>query len=132
MIQERGNGQAAQRSRSGAKVFYTAVALVLAAVLLYLSLKGIEWRRVGQILAGAHVPYVIVCCLLCTTALFLRAYRWRILLRAEGQVSVPNAFWATAAGYFGLSIDPSGTISLIGLRQPSFIGIASSIRVRTT
>jgi uncharacterized protein (TIRG00374 family) len=62
---------------------------------------------VGQILAGAKIAYVIVCCLLCTVALFLRAYRWRILLRAEGSVSIPTAFWATAAGYFGNNFLPA-------------------------
>jgi len=38
----------------------------------------------------------------------------------------------TAAGKCGFSIDPSGMIRVIGLRQPSFIGIGSSISVRTT
>src|SRR6476619_1728892 len=38
----------------------------------------------------------------------------------------------TAAGYRGFSIDPSGTISLIGRKHPSFIGMTSSINVRTT
>lgn len=107
MIQEQQTQLAAKRSRSGTKIFYSVVAIALAAVLLYFSLKGIDWRRVGQILAGANVPYVIVCCMLCTLALFLRAYRWRILLRAEGKVSVPTAFWATAAGYFGNNFLPA-------------------------
>ena len=98
MIQEQEQGQAVKRSRPSLKLFYSVVAIVLAVVLLYYSLRGIDWPRVGQILAGANIGYVIVCCLLCTTALFLRAFRWRILLRAEGQVSVPTAFWATSAG----------------------------------
>ena len=107
MIQEQVQGQAGKRSRRGTKVFYAVVAIALAAVLLYYSLKGIDWGRVGQILAGANIGYVIVCCLLCTTALFLRAFRWRILLRAEGDVSVATAFWATSAGYFGNNFLPA-------------------------
>jgi uncharacterized protein (TIRG00374 family) len=86
---------------------YSAIAIVLAAILLYFSLKGIDWRRVGQILAGANVAYVVICCLLCTLALFLRSFRWRILLRAEGDVSVSTAFWATSAGYFGNNFLPA-------------------------
>ncbi len=107
MHSEQEIAQPAKRQRSSVKLLYGVAALVLAAVLLYFSLRGIDWRRVGQILAGANLPYVAVCCLLCTTALFLRAYRWRILLRAEGDVSVSTAFWATAAGYFGNNFLPA-------------------------
>jgi glycosyltransferase 2 family protein len=107
LIQEQEKARSAQRSRPGAKIFYSGIAIALAAVLLYFSLKGIDWRRVGQILASANVPDVIVCCALCTLTLFLRAYRWRILLRAEGDISVASAFWATAAGYFGNNFLPA-------------------------
>ena len=107
MIQQEEKGLTAARSRPASKIFYTAIALALAAVLLYFSLKGIDWRRVGHILAGANVLYVFVCCFLCTVTLFLRAYRWRILLRAEGDVSVATAFWATSAGYFGNNFLPA-------------------------
>ena len=107
MIQQHEKSPGLERPRSARKIFYSLVAVVIAAVLLCYSLKGIDWRRVGHILAGANVPYVLVCCLLCTTALFLRAFRWRILLRAEGDVSVPSAFWATAAGYFGNNFLPA-------------------------
>jgi glycosyltransferase 2 family protein len=107
LIQEQQTQQASKRSGSGRKIFYSIVAIALAAILLYYSLKGIDWQRVGHILAGANVGYVVVCCVLCTVALFLRSYRWRILLRAEGPVSVPTAFWATAAGYFGNNFLPA-------------------------
>ncbi len=94
-------------SRSGLRVFYTAAAIALAAVLLYFSLRGIDWHRVGLILRSARPSYIILCCLLSSLTLFLRAYRWRILLRAEGDVSIPTAFWATAAGYFGNNFLPA-------------------------
>lgn len=107
MIQEQDKGQTAKKSRPGTKILYTVIAIALAAVFLYFSLKGIDWRRVGEILASANVLYVIACALLCTTALFLRSYRWRILLRAEGEVTVSTAFWATSAGYFGNNFLPA-------------------------
>ena len=107
MIQEQETQQVTKRSRPATKIFYSAVAIALAVVLLYYSLKGINWPQVGRTLAGANAAYVAVCCLLCTLALFLRSYRWRILLRAEGNVSVSTAFWATAAGYFGNNFLPA-------------------------
>ena len=42
-----------------------------------------------------------------TVTLFLRACRWRILLNAEANVSIPTTFWATAAGYFGNNFLPA-------------------------
>ena len=38
----------------------------------------------------------------------------------------------TAAGYLGDSIEPSGTMMRIGLRQPAFIGMSSSTMTRNT
>lgn len=124
--------QTARRTRPSAKIFYSAVAIALAAVLLYFSLKGIDWRRVGQILAGANVPYVIACCVLCTLALFLRAYRWRILLQAEGKVSVSTAFWATAAGYFGNNFLPARAGELVRTMMISSRSKLSKAFVLTT
>ena len=41
-----------------------------------------------------------------SVTLFVRACRWRVLLDAEGAVSVSTAFWATATGYFGNNFLP--------------------------
>jgi uncharacterized protein (TIRG00374 family) len=76
-------------------------------VLLYYSLRGIEWGTVGSLLVRAQLSWVALYCLCTTTALGLRSYRWRILLRAAGDVSVSTAFWATAAGYFGNNFLPA-------------------------
>ena len=48
-----------------------------------------------------------------TLTLLLRAYRWRILLNAEGRVSIPTVFWATAAGYFGNNFLPARAGELV-------------------
>jgi len=92
---------------SNLKVLVTAVSIALAGVLLYYSLQGIEWRRVGAILETAHISWIGGYVLLYSIALGLRAYRWRILLQAAGRVRVSTAFWATAAGYFGNSFLPA-------------------------
>jgi uncharacterized protein (TIRG00374 family) len=93
--------------RHGLKILITAASIALACVLLYYSLRGIEWRRVGLILATARLSWVTSYCLLSSIALALRAFRWRILLRAAGDVPVSIAFWATAAGYFGNNFLPA-------------------------
>ena len=48
-----------------------------------------------------------------TLTLLLRAYRWRILLNAEGRISIPTVFWATAAGYFGNNSLPARAGELV-------------------
>ncbi len=84
-----------------------AFAVVLAGTLLFYSLRGIEWRQAWILIAGAKPAYLAVSCVLSAGALFLRAMRWRILLRAEGDIGVGTAFWATAAGYFGNNFLPA-------------------------
>jgi uncharacterized protein (TIRG00374 family) len=83
------------------------VAALVAGVLLYYSLRGIAWREVARIIAGADPGPLILACGLGSVSLFLRAVRWRILLNAQGDVRVPAAFWATAAGYFGNNFLPA-------------------------
>jgi uncharacterized protein (TIRG00374 family) len=100
-----GRGSGPWRGHARAASF--GVAAVLAAVLLYYSLRGIDWREVGRIVAGAAPGRLALAAAIATTAMVLRACRWRILLNAEGSVSVPTAFWATAAGYFGNNFLPA-------------------------
>jgi len=95
------------------KAISLALAFLLAAVLLYYSLRGIEWRQVGRLIAGASLGRLAVAAAMMTVTLFLRAFRWRILLTAEGPVDVPAAFWATSAGYFGNNFLPARAGELV-------------------
>ena len=90
-----------------------AVAALLAAVLLYYSLRGVDWGQVAQIVTTASPGRLALAVCLGTSTLFLRACRWRVLLNAQGDVSVPTAFWATAAGYFGNTFLPARAGELV-------------------
>jgi uncharacterized protein (TIRG00374 family) len=103
------SGQWSRRTRA---ISFTVAAL-LAAVLLYYSLRGIEWRQVARTVAHAAPGRLALVAGIGTVTLFLRAFRWRILLNAEGSVSVPTAFWATAAGYFGNNFLPARAGELV-------------------
>ena len=89
------------------RAIYWVASLSLAGVLLYISLRGIEWVRVWSIVRGARPPAVALAMAVMSLTLFLRAVRWRVLLSAEGNVSIPLAFWATAAGYLGNNVLPA-------------------------
>ncbi|HWB97399.1 MAG TPA: lysylphosphatidylglycerol synthase transmembrane domain-containing protein [Bryobacteraceae bacterium] len=95
------------------RAIYWVISLGLAAFLLYESLRGIEWLRVWQSLRGARPDIIVVVLSILSFTLFMRACRWRILLRAEGYVSVPLAFWATAAGYLGNNVLPARAGELV-------------------
>src|SRR5439155_5693210 len=86
---------------------YWIASLALAGVLLYYSLRGIEWMRVWSIVRGARPPEVTLALAAISLALFLRSVRWRVLLSAEGSVTIPLAFWATSAGYLGNNVLPA-------------------------
>ena len=90
-----------------------ALAVALAAVFLFYSLRGIEWQRVWILISGAKPAFLVIACVLSSGALFLRALRWRILLRAEGDIGMSAAFWATAAGYFGNNFLPARAGELV-------------------
>jgi uncharacterized protein (TIRG00374 family) len=102
-----------EASRPVHHALYWIVSILFAGVLLYFSLRGIEWNRVGQILLRARLPLVAVVCALGTATLMLRALRWRVLLLAEGRVSMKTAFWATSAGYFGNNFLPARAGELV-------------------
>src|SRR6266404_4865272 len=105
--------QVGPRQISASRAISSALAVLLAGALLYYSLRGIEWRQVWILIAGAKPAYLAFCCALSAVALFLRAMRWRILLRAEADIGVGAAFWATSAGYFGNNFLPARAGELV-------------------
>ncbi len=88
------------------RAFHLTLAGIFAAVLLYFSLRNIQWPKVWATLSHASLKYIAIWLVIVTVALVLRALRWRVLLSAEGPVTFPTAFWATSAGYFGNNFLP--------------------------
>jgi uncharacterized membrane protein YbhN (UPF0104 family) len=90
-----------------------AAALVIAAVLLYWSLRGIEWTAVARTIRSADWRVLMLTAVIGVWTMFLRALRWRVLLNAEGRVSLRSAFWATAACQFGNNLMPARAGELV-------------------
>ena len=97
----------ADLNSSRARPWSWLVAVALAAVLLYFSLRGVDWAQVWRILSHAHVGYVAAGCGCFCLALFLRALRWRVILSAAGRFDISTVFWATSAGYLGNNFLPA-------------------------
>jgi len=98
---------------SRSNLLHLAIALTLAGVLLYYSLRGIDWHQVWSTLATTQLNYIGFMLIVTTASLFLRAVRWRVLLQAGGPVSIATAFWATCAGYFGNNYLPARAGELV-------------------
>jgi uncharacterized protein (TIRG00374 family) len=107
------NKPVAPKSQIPWKAVSTVIAFALAAMLLYFSLRGIEWRGVWELALAAQPEYLAIACAVCTSGLFFRAVRWRILLAAQRPVTMKDAFWATCAGYFGNNFLPARAGELI-------------------
>ena len=96
-----------------ARVLYLLLAVAIAAVLLYYSVRGIDWGQVGRTILHASPGLLAISAGMMTLTLFLRAFRWRILLAAEAPVGIATAFWATAAGLFGNNFLPARAGELV-------------------
>jgi hypothetical protein len=84
-----------------------AIALVLAGVLLYFALRGIDWGELLRQLRAANPAYIGLAVFAYTVSTFLRSVRWRVLLASERNVPPLQVFWATAAGYLGNGFLPA-------------------------
>ena len=100
-------------ARARPKAWSLALATVLAAVLLYLAVRGVDWSRVGRTIASAQWHWLAAAAGFTMLSFFLRALRWRILLNAEARFTVGTVFWANSAGYLGNNFLPARAGELI-------------------
>jgi hypothetical protein len=108
------------------------LALPLAAFLLWWSLRGVDWKTVWTTIAGARWQFLAAAGLTVCLSFFLRSLRWRILLNAEGNLSVGTVFCATMAGYMGNAFLPARAGELIRTMVVSSRSSLSKTYVLTT
>jgi uncharacterized protein (TIRG00374 family) len=108
------------------------LSIALAAVLLYFALRGVDWSRVGQMIASADWKLLLVSASITCFSFFVRALRWRILLNATATLSVGEVYWANMAGYFGTQYLPARAGELIRTVLISNRSVLSKTYVFTT
>jgi uncharacterized protein (TIRG00374 family) len=89
------------------RIWYGLLSGVLAVVLLYYSLRGVEWARVWITITHARWQFLAAACLTTSCSFFMRSLRWRVLLNTDAHFDVPTVFMATMAGYLGNSFLPA-------------------------
>jgi glycosyltransferase 2 family protein len=90
-----------------ASLISLALAVALAAVLLVLAFRGVDWSAMASRLRQARLDLLALAFCTLTISCFIRGLRWRILLSAERLVSPITAFWGTGAGYLGNNFLPA-------------------------
>ena len=96
------------------KTFLTvAFSVILAAILIGLSLSGIDFEKTIASLQKANYFWVMLSVVFGITAYWLRSQRWRLLLEPMGyQVTAKNSFIAVCMNYiWNLLIPRSGEIA---------------------
>jgi glycosyltransferase 2 family protein len=108
------------------------VAIVLAAVLLYFALRGIDWSRLGAILKGARVEYMALAVLVNSINLWVRSLRWRVLLDGERRLPMSVVFWSNAVGYLGNNFLPARFGEVMRIAAVGFVsGVSKSFVLAT-
>jgi uncharacterized protein (TIRG00374 family) len=90
------------------KTLRVAVSLALAAVLLVLFLRTLDFAAVGRAIRGAHVGWLLaaVTANLLATPLF-RSWRWALLLKKAGRPSPFDLNSATSIGFAASTLLPA-------------------------
>jgi len=111
-------GRTSPSAKSGRR--WIAVATVLlSAVLLYLAIRGVNWREFLATVRHAKFMLLAAGFVLGNFTLVFRSLRWRVLLGAapsdggQRRVAPLTVFWATAAGYLGNNFLPARAGELI-------------------
>jgi hypothetical protein len=86
---------------------------------LYFATRGTDWSRVGAVLTSAHAGWVLGLVLASLVALYVRAQRWRVLLRPLGKVPLYPALSATAIGFGATAVLPFRLGELV---RPALLG----------
>jgi uncharacterized protein (TIRG00374 family) len=109
-----------------------AVAIPLAAVLLWLTLRNMNLGEVWLKLRSARAGWLAAAVGAQAVALVLRAARWRVLLNAEGTLPLRTVLAATAAGYLGNNVFPARMGELIRTAAVAWAGSLSLSYVLAT
>lgn len=82
------------------------VSIAISAVFLYFAVRGVDWQEAGAALAGARYFYVLPIMVLTVWTLYIRAQRWRVLLRPVGTPAMRTLVAATNIGFMANMVLP--------------------------
>ena len=98
--------------------------LLFAAVLLYLTLRGLDWVAFWDTIRTGHYEYFFVIASMGAINYFIRSLRWSIFLRADRKIPFRFIFWANMIGYMGNSYLPARAGEFI---RSGYLGTATGL-----
>ena len=81
--------------------------LLLASVLLYFALRGLDWDAFLDTIRNGHYEYLLLTIPISSTNYFIRALRWSIFMRSDKKTPILSVFWANMVGYMGNAYLPA-------------------------
>lgn len=106
--------------------FILAAAFLLAAVLLVLALRGLDWSKFIETLRNARYVWMPLVFAWGSLSYLMRAARWRVLIQSEKPVRLQEVFWANMVGYLGNNILPARAGELA---RAAYLGAKTQISV---
>lgn len=83
-----------------------ALSVGISAVFLALAVRGVEWTKVATALTDAHYVFVLPMMAITVWSLYIRAQRWRVLLRPVGRPAMRTLVSATNIGFMANMLLP--------------------------
>jgi uncharacterized protein (TIRG00374 family) len=100
--------------------------ILISAVLVYLSVRGINFQDIIGDLKKIRVNYILVFLILAVLMQWLRSYRWGIILRPLEKIDQLSLFSVTAVGFLAIAAIPA---RLGELARPYLIAKRSKIKM---
>ena len=98
--------------------------IVLAAILLYFTLRGLDWSAFWVTIKTGHYEFLLLTIPISSATYFIRALRWSVLVRSGEKVPVSSVFWANMVGYMGNAYLPARAGELL---RSAFLGEKSGL-----
>ena len=83
-----------------------ALSVAISAVFLYFAARGVDWNEAGGALAKAQYAFALPMVLITFWSLYVRAQRWRVLLRPVGTPAMRTLVAATNIGFMANMVLP--------------------------
>jgi uncharacterized protein (TIRG00374 family) len=88
------------------KALRLIVGIAVSVACLYFATRGTDWGEVAEVLAKTSLVWVGAVVVASLASLYIRAQRWRVLLRPLGDIPLYPALSATAIGFGASSVLP--------------------------
>ena len=83
-----------------------ALSVGISALFLFFAIRGVEWPKVKTALADARYIFVVPMIAITVWSLYIRAQRWRVLLRPVGRPAMRTLVSATNIGFMANMVLP--------------------------